>query len=75
MNSSDLFLRIRALVFRKRVERELKDELDFHLEMQARSNFAAGMSEAEALRQAHVQFGGTAQVYEECRDARRVNLI
>src|SRR2546429_57611 len=50
MNWNDLLLRLRALVFRNRVERELEDELDCHIEMQARKNVAAGMSEAEALR-------------------------
>src|SRR6266705_1586506 len=75
MNWNDLLLRLRALVFRNRVESELEDELESHIEMQARKNLAAGMSEAEALRRARVQFGGAEQVKEECRDARRVMLI
>src|SRR6266478_75981 len=75
MNWNDLLLRLRALVFRNRVESELEDELDCHIEMQARRNRTAGMSEEEALRLARVQFGGTEQVKEECRDARRVRLI
>ena len=75
MNWNDLLLRLRALVFRNRVESELEEELDCHIEMQARKNLAAGMSEAEAWRRARVQFGGAEQVKEECRDARRVRLI
>jgi hypothetical protein len=75
MNWNDLLLRLRALVFRNRVESELEDELDCHIEMQARKNVAAGMSKAEAARRARVQFGGTEQVKEECRDARQVRLI
>jgi predicted permease len=72
---SDLWLRLRALVFHKRMERDLEDELASHIEMQARKNLAAGMSEAEARRRARIQFGGVAQVAEDCRDARGVNLI
>src|SRR5260370_34198072 len=75
MNRQGLLLRLRALTFKKRVERDLEDEVDFHIEMQARKNLLAGMSEAEAARRARIQFGGAAQVMEECRDARGVGLI
>ena len=33
MTLSDLFLRVRALMFRTRVEEELEDEVEFHLAM------------------------------------------
>ena len=33
MNRHDLLLRIRALVFRRRVDRDLADALAFHIEM------------------------------------------
>jgi predicted permease len=72
---SDLFLRLRALVLRKRVEQELDEELAFHIEMQTRKNLAAGMREAEARRQARIQFGAGDSAKEECRDARRVNFF
>ena len=75
MNWHDLTLRLRALAFHKQVERDLEDELDHHIEMQARKNEAAGMNAAEARRRARIQFGGATQVREECRDARRVGLI
>jgi putative ABC transport system permease protein len=75
MNWHDLKLRWRALMSQKRVERDLEDELDFHIEMQARKNALEGMSEAEAIRRARIQFGGADQVKEECRDARGVGLI
>jgi hypothetical protein len=35
MNGRDLFLRIRALVARRRVERELGEELSFHIERES----------------------------------------
>ena len=71
----DLLLRLRALMFRKRVEQDLQDELDFHVAMQARKNVAAGMSETEALRRARIEFGGSTQIREECRDARGLGFI
>src|SRR5260221_14729910 len=75
MNWQDLILRLRALTFQKRVERDLEDEVEFHIQMQTRKNLLAGMSEAEGTRQARIQFGGAAQVKEECRDVRGVGLI
>src|SRR5260370_5968169 len=75
MNWNDLKLRVRALVFRNRIERDLADELDSNIEMQARKNRAAGMSEVEATRLARIEFGGAARVKDECRDARGVRLI
>src|SRR5262249_40582193 len=75
MNWTDLRLRFRALFFRKRVETDLKDELEFHLEMQTRKNLGKGIDEAGAKRQALVKFGGVDRFSEECRDQRGVNLI
>src|ERR1022692_3182308 len=75
MNWSDLKLRLRALLFRKQVESDLEDELDFHLQMQARKNRTAGMNDAEAARRARIAFGGAARVEEECRDARGVSFL
>src|SRR5580700_852578 len=75
MNWHDLMLRARALIFHKRAESDLEDELAFHIEMQTRKNVAAGMSETEAQHRARIEFGGATQVKEECRDARGVGLI
>jgi hypothetical protein len=41
-------LRLRALFHRREVERELEDELAFHLAMQEAANRDSGMSEGEA---------------------------
>src|SRR5260370_17791814 len=63
------FRRARALVFRNRVEQELDDELDFHLEMQTRKNRDLGMGSEQARRSARVQFGSNPGVIKEyCRD-------
>jgi len=71
----DLLLRLRALFRRSDVERELEEELNFHLEMEARKNLAAGTPAAQATQSARVNFGGVEQIREECRDARRVSLL
>ncbi len=75
MNRNDLLLRLRALFLKNRVEKDLDDELNFHLEMQARKNLTAGMTAAEAKRRARIQFGIGDGVKERCRDARRIGFI
>ena len=75
MNLHDLWLRLRALMFRKRTELDLDDELKFHIEMQERRNLAQGMDAKQASHQARIKFGPAATVAEECRDARRVTFI
>ena len=40
MNLRDLFLRIRALVVRRRVERELDEELAFHIARETQKQLA-----------------------------------
>jgi predicted permease len=75
MNGHDFWLRIRALVLRRRVDHELQEELDFHVEMQIRKNQARGANSEDARREALMKFGNAGKFAEECRDERRVNLI
>jgi predicted permease len=75
MNWSDVKLRIRALFRRSRVEDELEEELQCHIEMLAKKNQSDGKDPHEAFRLARVQFGGIEKVKEECRDARGTRLI
>jgi hypothetical protein len=49
---SDLRYRLRALFRRRDVERELDDELRFHIEREAEKYTAAGLSCDDALRRA-----------------------
>jgi len=68
-----LFPRLRALVFRNRVEQELDEELNFHIEMQTRKNRALGMDPVQARHRACVEFGAnTGTVKEYCRDVRSI---
>lgn len=68
-------LRFRSLLARRRVESDLDEELQFHLAKQVEQNIAAGMNPLDARRAALQAFGGLAQRKEECRDARRVNML
>jgi putative ABC transport system permease protein len=67
--------RFRSLFRKNAVERELDQELRFHLERQITENIAAGMTPQEARRKATREFGGVELMKEQCRDERRVNLI
>jgi predicted permease len=61
---------LRALFRRDAVEREMDEELRFHLDMAAAQNRAAGMSPHEAMRRAALALGGVEKVREEMRDGR-----
>src|SRR5579859_1506135 len=66
---SDLLFRIRSLFRRSAVEKELDDELQFHLEQQAEKHMRAGFSREEARRRTRLEFGGFSQVKENCRES------
>src|SRR5215212_6733863 len=68
-------LRCRSLFRRDRVERDLDDELQFHVEMRVREELARGRTAAEARRIAIRAMEGLELQKEECRDMRRVNYI
>ncbi len=68
-------LRLRSLFRKKRVERELSDELRFHLEKLIQENVGRGMTAEEARYAALRELGGVEQIKEQCRDMRRVNYI
>jgi putative ABC transport system permease protein len=55
---------------RRRFERDLDDELKYHVECRIEDNLRAGMPPEEARRQALLSFGGLDQTKEECRDGR-----
>ena len=59
-----------SLIHKSKLERELDDELRFHLELETARNIRRGFSPEEAARLAHVSFGGTEQVKEQCREVR-----
>jgi hypothetical protein len=72
---SELRHRLAALFRGRRLDRELDDELTFHLEMEAAERRRRGMPEAEARRTARADFGGLERTREECREARGTALL
>jgi len=67
--------RLRALFRRDRLERELDDEVRFHLEMQADDNVRAGMDGDEARRAAMRSFGGRDAMKETYRARRTIHFV
>ncbi len=60
--------RLKAILLRQRIERDLDDELAFHVAMQTRANAREGMSDAEAYRRARIEIDGVEQTKERSRD-------
>jgi putative ABC transport system permease protein len=68
-------LRVRSLFSGADADRDLDEELAFHLERQIEANLASGMTPAAARAAAMRALGGIEQRKEECRDARGVSAI
>jgi putative ABC transport system permease protein len=68
-------LRWRSIFRRSEVERELDEELRFHLEARIQYEIAAGRTPEEARYAALRAMEGMEQHKEECRDMRGMNLI
>ena len=67
---TDLWYRLRAILGLGARDRDLDDELTFHLEREIGKLAASGLPASEASRQARVAFGGIEQVKEDYRDTR-----
>src|SRR5438874_2907943 len=70
-----LLLRVRSIFHKDQAELELSEELQFHLQNQIDEYVAQEMNPKEARHAALRSLGGIEQAKEECRDARKVNLI
>jgi putative ABC transport system permease protein len=64
-----------AVTHRADLERELEDEMRFHLEMEAGQRVRRGMDPAAARTTALRDFGGLDRTREACRDSWGVRLI
>ncbi len=53
-----------------RIDRDLHEELQFHLERQVHENIAAGMTPTTARRAARLSLGGDAQIVDDSRAGR-----
>ena len=59
----------------RRLDRELDEELGYHIDGSIEANVARGLSPDAARREALLAIGGVEQRKEECRDARRIRLV
>lgn len=67
--------RVRGIFFRSQSNRELEDEVRFHLAMQADDNLQAGMSPSEARYAAMRSFGAIEPMKERYRDRRTFAFV
>ena len=67
--------RLRSLLSPAREDRELDEELRFHIDKETERNLATGLRPREARRQAHIKFGGVERMRERTREARGVGWI
>src|SRR5262245_57458111 len=65
-------IRLLASVTRRRDDDRLREDLEDHLRLQTEANVRAGMSPAEARRQAVLALGPMETIKEEFRDERRL---
>jgi predicted permease len=75
MKVSDLKLRARALVMPGKIERELDNELAFHIECETRKLMAAGLTGAAARQRALARFGPVPLAADQCRDERGISFF
>ncbi|MEP6834933.1 MAG: FtsX-like permease family protein [Gemmatimonas sp.] len=61
---------LRAVMLRRRAEREMHEEMTAHIEQAAARFVARGMSERDALHAARKEFGNVALIQERSRDSR-----
>ncbi len=64
-----IFRRITNIFFRSRLDREIRDELQSHIDLRTEDNLVAGMSTTEARRDALIRFGNPTSTRERVTSA------
>ena len=72
---NDLVFRARTILTRRSTDRELNDELDFHLSMDVSALRANGLSASEADREARRRFGRLGAEAEQAREGWGTSLL
>ncbi len=72
---SEIRFRLRALFRRDAMERELDEELQFHLQQEAGKLTREGVPPDEAMRRARIALGGVEVVKEASRDSRGITWL
>ncbi|MBC7897789.1 MAG: hypothetical protein H7066_20385, partial [Cytophagaceae bacterium] len=70
MGLRNAWMRLRANFRRNGAERELDEEIRFHIEQETRKLEHTGVAPAEARRRALAAFGGVERAKEDYRDHR-----
>ena len=68
-------LRLRSLFRREDVDRELDEELAFHLDQRTQEFVSRGLDPEEARRLAYLAMEGVTRRAEECRDTRGWSFV
>src|SRR5215510_4435586 len=63
-----IYSRLHGLLRKNRIEREMDDEMGFHLLMRTRENIERGMRPEEAEREARRRFGNVGRIKDQARD-------
>ena len=61
---------LQRLFARRRMDRDLDKEIQFHIESQVADKVRSGIPETEARRLTRLEFGGSEQIKEDCRQSR-----
>lgn len=75
MSATKFFSRLKGLFRTDRVEDDLSEGLQSHLQNEIEKNIATGMTPEEARYAALRSFGGVDQVKEQCRDVRGTRFL
>jgi len=75
MSATRILNRLRSLLFRERLQQEIEDEIQSHLELEMHKYLRLGMPADEARRRAHIALGGKAQILEEFREQRGIPFL
>ena len=70
-----LFVRLGGLFHKEPRERELAEEMESHLQLHIEDNVRAGMSSADARREAIMKLGGVEQTKESYRERRGLPIL
>jgi putative ABC transport system permease protein len=69
------WFRLGASLFPGRLEKAMREEMAFHMEMEARKLMEQGLEPAEAVRQAHRRFGEPEYHKEKARESWGIGMI
>jgi len=70
-----IYHRVIGLVYKNAIERDMDDEMLFHIRMRAQQYIETGLSPEEARRKARKQFGNLGLIKEEGRNVRGGGLM